>query len=61
MPELLGRMLLKIDKLDVGDCKKTRIRTFVRAAFRAEKSNSIDLKKLAALSQLNIQREIYKL
>lgn len=58
---LLGRVLVAVEKLDVGDAKKTRIKGFVRSSFAKNKQHDIDLKKLCSMSRSEIVREKYKL
>ncbi len=60
MPEL-GRILLKIQKMDIGVAKKSRMRSFVNEAFRKKKQDSINLKKLRLMSKKQIMHEKYKL
>lgn len=55
----LVKLLGKIKKLDVGDAKKSRMRTYVQQAVLLDKP--VNLKKLSQLSRKAIIHEKYNL
>lgn len=61
MKEELEKLLARIQKLEIGNDKKTRMSSFVRKAFRTNQQDKIDLKKLSRLSRRGIQHEVFSL
>jgi len=57
----IQKILTKIQKLEIGNDKKTRMNSFVRKAFRTNQQDKINLKKLSRLSRRAIQHEVFSL
>ena len=50
-------MLLEVEKLDTGEAKKLRIKSYVNRAFEFGLEDQIDLKKLCSMSRSEIVHE----
>lgn len=57
----LEDILFLIDEMDIGDAKKTRIKSYVRRAFFVNKDDQITLQELVKMSRVQIVKERKKL